>query len=229
MKEQNLFDIARRIDTDRSKYEFIASKVGLPNYKIITDGEVNIRGKDLDIPIPIRQFINMNKEVIIIANMIKGRVMGILLRSTKEKSFMLYGMKKGALYGIGTLSPDFKYGDTIMIVESAIDCDVAKILITKNCLAILTATISESKAKVLSCLTNNVLLFLDNDEAGHNGEIVSKRKLEKFGVNVSIIPKINRIKDLGDLLDMYRLKEGYAKLITEDIKSSVKFRGGKVL
>lgn len=229
MKEQQLFNIARKIDTDRSKYEYIGSKVGLPNYRIITDGEVNIRGKDLDIPLPLRQFININKEVILIANMIKGNVMGILLRSTKEKSFMLYGMRKGALYGIGTLDPDFKYGDPIVLVESAIDCDTAKVLLTKNCLALLTAAISESKAKVLSCLTNNVLLFLDNDEAGRKGELTTKRKLEKLGVNVQIIPKIQRIKDLGDLLDMYRMKDSYARVITNDIKDSIKLRGGKVI
>lgn len=227
--QQQLFNIARKIETRNSKYEYMASGLGQLNYRIITDGEINIRGKDIDIPMWVRSFINAHKEVIIIANIIRGRVVGMLLRSTKEKAFMDYGFRKGSFYGIGSLDPNFRYGDPIMLVEGAIDCDFAKLFITKNCLGVMTSSVSEAKAKVLSCLTNKVLLFLDNDEAGAQGERTSAYRLKKYGVDVVVVPKVTRLKDLGDLLDMYRKADLYTDSVINTIRSNVSIRGGKLV
>ena len=227
--QQELFNIARPITTKRNKYEYIASGLGLLNYRVITDSEVNIRGKDIDLPMYVRSFISNHKEVIIIANIIRGQVVGMLLRATDTKAFMDYGFRSGSFYGIGSLSPDFKYGDPIMLVEGAIDCDIAKQFITRNCLGVLTSSVSESKAMVLSCLTNKVLLFLDNDEAGARGEAASINKLAKYGVQAIVIPKVARIKDLGDFLDLYIRADLYTNSILTDIRSSVYLRGGKLV
>jgi hypothetical protein len=227
--QQQLFDIARKIKTNNSKYEFMGSFLDLPNYRIITDGEVQVKGRDIDLPHYVKAFIAANKEVILIANIIKGKVCGMVLRGTKEKNFLTFDMKKGALYGLGTMDSDFHYGETIVLVESAIDCDTAKMFLTKNCLALLTSSVSEAKAMVLACLTNRVLLLLDNDEAGLNGESKSKYRLEKYGVSVVSIPKVARIKDLGDLMDLYRSGDIFARTIITDLKSSISLRGGKVL
>lgn len=227
--QQQLFNIARKINTNRSKYEYIASGLGQLNYRIITDGELNIRGKDIEIPSYIRSFINAHGEAIIIANVIRGRVVGMLLRATDEKAFLDYGFRKGSFYGIGSLAPDFKYGDPIMLVEGAIDCDIAKQFITKNCLACLTSSTSRSKAKVLSSLTNRVMLFLDNDEAGRQGELKTKKVLEEFGIHVDILPKEPNIKDLGDFLDLYRNADLFARSIITRIKANVAIRGGKLV
>lgn len=227
--QQQLFNIARKINTSRSKYEYIASEFGHLNYRIITDGELNIRGKDIDIPKYIRSFINAHGEAIIIANVIRGKVVGMLLRATDEKAFLDYGFRKGSFYGIGSLAPDFNYGDPIMLVEGAIDCDIAKHFITKNCLACLTSSVSRAKAKVLSCLTNRVLLFLDNDEAGNQGEIKTKKVLEEFGIQVDILNKEPRIKDLGDFLVLYRNADIYAESIVTRIRNGIISRGGKVV
>jgi DNA primase len=177
----------------------------------------------------VRSFISNHKEVILIANIIRGKVVGMLLRATDTKAFMDYGFRSGSFYGLGSLSPDFKYGDPIMLVEGAIDCDIAKQFITRNCLAVMTSSVSESKAMVLSCLTNRVLLFLDNDDAGRMGEASSVKKLAKYGVQATVIPKVARIKDLGDYLDLYIKADLFAPAILRDIRSSVSLRGGKLV
>ena len=227
--QQQLFNIARKIETKRSKYEYMASGLGQLNYRIITDGELNIRGKDIDLPTYVRSFINAHKEVIIIANVIRGRVLGMLLRSVGEKAFMDYGFRKGSFYGLGSLSPNFKYGDPIMLVEGAIDCDFAKQFITRDCLAIMTSSVSIAKAKVLSCLTNRVFLFLDNDEAGRKGELTTKSRLESLGVTVEILPKNPALKDLGDLLDLYRTANMYTDTLITELRMLLAVRGGKLV
>lgn len=227
--QQQLFNIARKIETKRNKYEYMASGLGLLNYRIITDGELSIRGSDIDLPIYVRSFINAHKEVIIIANVIRGRVMGMLLRAVEEKAFMDYGFRKGAFYGLGSLAPDFKYGDPIVLVEGAIDCDFAKQFITRNCLAVMTSTVSIAKARVISCLTNRVFLFLDNDEAGYNGELTTKKRLESLGIYVDIIPKRKGIKDLGDVLDLYRSANLYTDTIINGFRLAISVRGGKLV
>lgn len=227
--QQQLFSIARKINTSRSKYEYISSALGFLNYRIITASEVNIRGKDIDLPNYVRSFINAHREVILIANIIRGRVVGMLLRATDDKAFMDFGFRSGSFYGLGSFDKDFTYGNPIMLVEGAIDCDVAKKFITKNCLAVLTSSVSEAKAKVLACLTDKVLLFLDNDEAGHKGEITTRNRLAKYGVQVIVLPKVARIKDLGDLLDLYMKADLFTEVILNDIRSSVMLGGGKLV
>ncbi len=227
--QQQLFNIARKIETNKSKYEYIASGLGQLNYRIITDGEINIRGKDIEIPAFVRSFINAHREAILIANVIRGKVVGMLIRATDEKAFIDYGFRKGAFYGIGSLDPSFKYGEPILLVEGALDCDVAKQFITKNCLGCLTSGTSRAKAMVLSCLTNKVLLFLDNDEAGKKGEETTKRILEEYGVQVSIVPKLAGIKDLGDILDLYRSLNPFTSGLISTIRSNVVVRGGKLV
>ena len=227
--QTELFNISRKILTRKSKYEAIASEFGLPNYRVITSSELAIRGKDIDLPKHIRSFVNEYGEVVIMANIICGKVRGMILRALNTKAFLSYGFREGALYGLGMLSPDFKYGDPILLVESAIDSDFARLFITRNVLALMTSSVSVGKAQVISCLTNRVLLFLDNDEAGRRGEDKTKRKLEELGISVSVIPKISGLKDLGDLIDMKRRGDLFTNTIIEDIKHSVEVRGGKVL
>ena len=188
-----------------------------------------IRGKDLDIPRHIRSFVNEYGEVILISNLICGKVRGIIFRAVNAKAFLSYGFREGALYGIGMLNPDFKYGDPLLLVESAIDSDFARLYITRNVLALMTSSVSVGKAQVISCLTNKVLLFLDNDDAGRRGEDKTKRKLEELGISVSVIPKVSGLKDLGDLIDMKRRGDLFTNTIIEDIKHSIEIRGGKIV
>ena len=59
-----IFDLARPITQSRNKYEWFATQYGLKNYRLITSGELLVRGKGLDIPIFVKEFVKNNNEVI---------------------------------------------------------------------------------------------------------------------------------------------------------------------
>ena len=224
-----LYNLARPIKTNNSKYEYIASHDLLPNYKIISSGELNIRGKDLSIPTYVRDFVKQHQEVILICNIIGSEVSGMILRALDEKAFINYGMGKGNIYGIGQLDENFTYGDLIVLVEGAIDRDICSLLITKNSLAVLTNSITNSQLQVIESLTNRVLLLLDNDEAGYKGEALTAKKLTKRGITVYTISKPALIKDLGDLYDLIRHNDLRANTILNNYRAQIQVHGGKVV
>lgn len=225
-----IFDLARPITQNRNKYEWFATHYGLKNYRLITSGELLVRGKGLDIPIFVKEFVKNNNEVMLLANMVGSEVSSIVYRGVYEKSFINHGFGKGNFYGIGDLSPDFKYGDLIVLLEGTMDRDVCNQFITKNCLSVLTSTVSHNQARVLKCLTNKVLLLLDNDEAGNRGTQATKRKLNSLGITVYVINKSNAIKDLGDIVPLLmENKKDKAKLIIDTYRTQILLRGGKLV
>lgn len=223
-----LFNIARPVDQVRNKYEWFANKYKVDNYKVITSGELLIRGKTLDIPNYIKEFIKDNEEVLLLANYIGDEVSGIVFRGIKEKAFINYGFGKGTFYGIGDLDSDFKYGDLLVLVEGTIDRDICSKTITKNCLSVLTSTVSNNQARVLKYLTNKVLLLLDNDEAGNRGTEATRRKLHNLGITTYVIPKSNKIKDLGDIASMMMDNKNCSNII-DMYRAQVALRGGKLV
>ena len=225
-----IFDLARPVTQSRNKYEWFATHYGLKNYRLITSGELLVRGKGLDIPIFVKEFVKNNNEVMLLANMVGNEVSSIVYRGVYEKSFINHGFGKGNFYGIGDLSPDFKYGDLIVLLEGTMDRDVCNQFITKNCLSVLTSTVSHNQARVLKCLTNKVLLLLDNDEAGNKGTQATKRKLNSLGITVYVINKSNAIKDLGDIVPLLmENKKDKAKLIIDTYRTQSLLRGGKLV
>ena len=225
-----IFDLARPITQNRNKYEWFATHYGLKNYRLITSGELLVRGKGLDIPIFVKEFVKNNNEVMLLANMVGNEVSSIVYRGVYEKSFINHGFGKGNFYGIGDLSPDFKYGDLIVLLEGTMDRDVCSQFITKNCLSVLTSTVSHNQARVLKCLTNKVLLLLDNDEAGNKGTQATKRKLNSLGITVYVINKSNAIKDLGDIVPLLmENKKDKARLIIDTYRTQILLRGGKLV
>lgn len=224
-----LYRIARPVKEIRNKYEWLAINSNLYNYREITYGEILVRGKHLNLPLYIKEFIKVNNEVLLMANMVGNEVLGIVFRGIKDKAFINYGFGKGMFYGIGDLDKDFKYGDLIVLVEGTIDRDLCSKYITKNCLSVLTSTVTKNQAKVLKCLTNRVLLLLDNDEAGNKGTYNTKRKLNALGITAIIIKKSNRIKDLGDLAVLLQNNDREAKNIIDMYRVQVILNGGKVV
>ena len=224
-----IFRIARPITDTRNKYEWFAKTYNLRNYKVITSGELLVRGKYLEIPTYVKEFVRNNNEVLLIANMIEDEVSGFILRGIEEKSFVNYGLGRGIFYGIGDLDKDFKYGDLLVLVEGTIDRDVCSTFITKNCLSILTSAVTKNQAKVIRYLTNKVLLILDNDEAGNKGTQLTKKKLNQLGINVKIINKSNKVKDLGDVAEMLMHKNNNARQIIDTYRAQVLINGGKLV
>jgi 5S rRNA maturation endonuclease (ribonuclease M5) len=204
---EKLFNIGRPITKDSNfPYIHLAYEYKLSNYRLITSGELIVRGKDIDIPDYIIQFVLYNNEVLMIAGIISGKVVNITFRTiTGNKEFMKLGNTKGIFYGLGDLDSDFRYGDPIILVEGHLDRDVMSCMFYKNTLAIMTNQLSKIQVKLLEGLTNNIILMLDNDEAGRFGTNVIKRQLKGFRVN-EIMPYLY-IKDAGDIIKIKNKSE----------------------
>ena len=138
-------------------------------------------------------------------------------------------MGKGNVYGIGQLEPDFKYGDLLVLLEGAIDRDICSLYITKNSLALLTNGVSNSQLQVIENLTNKVLLLLDNDDAGEQGEKSTVNKLRSKGITCYTITKSNLVKDLGDLYDLKRKGDSRADQVILNYRAQVQIHGGKIV
>lgn len=197
-----LFNIGRPILNDNDfPYLHLAYKYKLNNYRLISSGEIIIKGRELNIPDYIIQFVLYNNEVLMIASIISGKVINITFRTIKgEKEFMKVGNTKGTFYGLGDLSPDFRYGNPIILVEGHLDRDVMSCMFYKNTLAIMTNQLSKMQTKLLEGLTNNIILMLDNDKSGRDGTRFIKYQLKGFKIN-EIMHSIY-LKDAGDLLKL---------------------------
>lgn len=201
-----LFKVGRRVtsnDANRSPYLFLADKFKLEHYRLITDGEFLIKLKSNLYPEYVTRFIKEHREVLLIANLCNGVPISMTIRSIKSKHFIDWGNTRGMLYGLGTLSEDFRYGDPIVLVEGNKDTDTMKSLVYKNTLGILTSSLSDGQIKVLQSLTNNVFLMLDNDEFGRKGTQKAIRRL-KPNFKVTVIEHYEGLKDSGDLVDLLR-------------------------
>lgn len=97
-----VFALGRRI-TSPSKNPYLNSayKYNLDNYRLISSGELFIKGKDLDIPHYIKVFLQFYNEALMIANIISGSVISLTFRSiTLKKEFNKWGTTKSLFYGL---------------------------------------------------------------------------------------------------------------------------------
>ena len=213
-----LFNLGRPIIEDKGNpYLYLAKKYNFTNYRLISSGELLIRGKDLDIPDYIKQFMKFNNEALMIANIMNNKVISVVFRNLSgKKEFMKLGITKSTFYGLGQLDPNFRYGVPILLVEGHLDRDRMSLLF-KNTLGVMTNAVSESQANLLKGLTDKVYLKLDNDEAGKIGTNKTKKLLS--GMKVIEVKHDDRLKDAGDLVKLemenyYDLKfiEDYYKI-----------------
>ena len=123
---KKIFELGRPIIEDSNfPYIHFAYKFNKKNYRLITSGELLIRGRDLDIPQFLVQFMSFHNEAVMIANIIDNKIISIVFRSTdKNKEFIKVGTTKSSFYGLGELSEDFKYGTPILLVEGHLDRDM---------------------------------------------------------------------------------------------------------
>ena len=196
-----LFNLGRPIIEDKGNpYLYLAKKYNFTNYRLISSGELLVRGKDLDIPEYVKQFMKFNNEALMIANIMNNKVISIVFRNLSgKKEFMKLGITKSTFYGLGQLDENFKYGDPILLVEGHLDRDRMS-LIFKNTLGVMTNSLSESQANILKLMTDKVYLMLDNDEAGKIGTLKSKKLLKD--IYVREINHDSRLKDAGDLVKL---------------------------
>lgn len=197
---QEVFELGRLITEDsNNKYLHLAYKNKYKHYRLITSGELFIKGKNLDIPEFVRAFIYNNNQVLMMANIISGKVIGITFRTIEgPKDFLTWGSNKGNFYGIGQLDVSFKYGDPIILVEGLLDCDVIK-QYYNNTMAVLTSGLTKNQVAVITRLTNNVILMFDNDDAGMKGTKSSLRSLQGK-CSVKVFQHHSSCKDPGDII-----------------------------
>lgn len=219
---RKIFELGRPITEDNNfPYIHFAYKYKKANYRIITSGELLIRGRNLDIPQFVVEFITFHNEAIMIANIVANKVLSIVFRSTDQnKEFMKLGTTKSTFYGLGELSSDFRYGMPILLVEGHLDRDMMA-TIYPNTLGVMTSHLSRSQVELLTGLTNSFILMLDNDEAGREGTKHAKYVLR--GNKIYIMKHDPSLKDAGDLVKLEMRNKSKFNDIIDDYRTQIEF------
>ena len=219
---RKIFELGRPITEDNNfPYIHFAYKYKKANYRIITSGELLIRGRNLDIPQFVVEFITFHNEAIMIANIVANKVLSIVFRSTdRNKEFMKLGTTKSTFYGLGELSSDFRYGMPILLVEGHLDRDMMA-TIYPNTLGVMTSHLSRSQVELLTGLTNSFILMLDNDEAGREGTKHAKYVLR--GNKIYIMKHDSSLKDAGDLVKLEMHNKSKFNDIIDDYRTQIEF------
>lgn len=193
----NLYSKGSKISDNSNKYmRFISQS----DYKFLSAFEI-LSSVTLW-PDYIISYIKSHGDCVMIPNMIKGRIYSISLRNNQgQKQFLKIGNIADVMYNLNNLSEDFRFGDTILLVEGNLDCDFIK-QFYPNTLALLTDVVSNNQLTILKHLTSKVILALDNDDAGNKGFWISKKKLEQEGISVVRFNHNSKLKDFGDLADL---------------------------
>ena len=204
---QELFEAGRLITEDSTnKYLHLAYKNKYKHYRLISSGEIRMKCSGMDIPEFVKAFILNNNQVLMMANIISGKVVGLTFRTVEgPKDFLTWGNNKGNFYGLGQMSQSFKYGDPIILVEGLLDCDVIK-QYYPNTLAVLTAGLTKNQTAVITRLTNKVILMFDNDDAGLKGTKLSEQAI-KDKCEVHIFKHHHKCKDPGDIISLELSKD----------------------
>ena len=217
---KNMFNLGRLITEDSSfPYIHLAYKTKRQNYRLISSGELFVRGRNLQIPDYLYQFMNFHNEALMIANIVDNKVLSIVFRSIdKNKEFMKIGTTKSTFYGLGELSENFRYGIPILLVEGHLDRDMMT-TIYPNTLAIMTNQLSKSQVEILRLLTNKFILMLDNDEAGLKGQKIAKYQLK--GCKILELKHDCYLKDAGDLVKLELTNKIKYDEIIENYKTQI--------
>ena len=184
-----------------NKYTFSAYKYKFPHYRILNIGDIVSKKyeRDKDLPGYLIDFIGEQGEVLAIANIINKQVPFVQFRSLKKKEFSVYGSQSSLLYDLGFLDKNFKYGDTLVIVEGNSDADAMK-GIYNNTVATCTAGLTSRQLEIVSYLTNRVILAYDNDKAGRGAYKRDSKLLKEKGLDVRCLCQYQGFKDVGDLM-----------------------------
>lgn len=105
--------------------------------------------------------------------------------------------KKSALYGINIAKTHIMKKDEVILVEGYMDTIACYKMNIKNVVGSLGTAITEEHAKEIKKYTNNVVLALDNDEAGQKATKMAILTLLKFDLKLTIL-LIETTKDLDE-------------------------------
>lgn len=167
--------------------------------------------------VQIKHFLAEHQQALLFPNVVSGRVTDIVVRSLDGKGHLKLG-NEDFPYNVGNLSRDFRYGDTLYLVEGISDLIALKLLKPGiNVIAMLTSVISKTHLETLKVITNNFVLFKDEDAAGEFGARRMLMDFKDHNLNLKVERSFSMygFKDAGDLLDLlkrYRLLKDPADL-----------------
>lgn len=182
-----------------------------------------------------RDFFNKAGKLVFMYNYCGKKLLSVIIRSLKDKEFMDISINSGIVYGLNEIPEDFKYGDTVVITEGLYDKEVMSIYLKElnikaYPIALLTSSLSNKKADVLSTITDCFIINPDNDKAGNNSidkdiKLLKTKVIEKSGrVKIGILKTpenvigITNIKDIGDC---YPINKYVSNNILEQLNSGI--------
>ena len=178
-----------------------------------TLGLIEVRYLDVndvfDKDTPITRYISENGQVLLFPVRVNDTITTIITRPLTTE---VLASKKGGRpltlggakfpYGIDLLRKEFKFGDPIIIVEGIGDLLGLKMINEQyDVIAIQSNSISKEYVDVLTSITNNFILLLDNDDAGRQGTYRVERDLKAEGASVVKLDQYVALKDTGDIVD----------------------------
>lgn len=140
----------------------------------------------------------------------KGNVLGFTGRTLDPRDAAKYKLSKESesftksdlLYGYDVAIDRIKKEGKMILLEGNMDVVSSHQLGLTNAVGLNGCSISEKQIKIIKKTGANVVLALDNDNAGHNGIIKIAEQLEENGIKASAIDisDFGAFKDNGDIL-----------------------------
>lgn len=150
----------------------------------------------------ITSYIGQFNEVLLYPNRVLGEIVDIYVRPIFSKAAPLKLGNQNFPYNIGNLSKDFKYGDTLYLVEGIGDLAAVKLIKPDiNIVAMQTSQLSNKQLEFLSKITNNFILLADDDNAGRIGSKNMFFRFKDLGCHMTTMKQYTSYKDTGDFLD----------------------------
>lgn len=181
---------------DSCKYIRLARRHHYKNYRLLFYKDIKPWGLMGSFSYYQANFFSKSGCTLGIFNELNGNLISIIWRATNDKEFMNYSLQY-TLYGYDMISPDFKYGDWLVLVEGPYDADVLR-QVYPNVVATLTSSVTVNMAEILKVLTDKFIVAYDSDNAGNTGyEKAVKRLGNEQGDNIKKLPVFPGDKDIG--------------------------------
>lgn len=224
-KSVKVCDFTTPIDSE--EFKAFQQKDGLPVGLVYGD----VHNKHYPLYAPFFDFYNKSKHFWIIpCELPSGGIIGFVLRSYSEidvgngvmkKKYMIFNVKKSfpIVYGLHRFS-DFKLNTPIIVSEGIKDC----IFISKYyryTISVLTSSITDSIAQMLSKITDRVIIAFDNDSAGKSGVKKSRKTLSNYGMISTEINSYLNIKDWGNMFSVGMDEEILSKKMSLTVSSAL--------
>lgn len=183
-------------DSTKSKYAFLAHNNILEAKYLSVNDLITTETK-------LSPYIAEHGKVILFPSIVNGVIDNIVARPIETAGRPLTLVKGKLPFYIGTLPDNFKFGDPIILVEGIADVGGLKLIDKSlNIIAMNSSALPQCYYEVIASVTNNIILFADNDEVGINSANKVKRIFKKHNVDVEIVNQYGDFKDTGDIISL---------------------------